>query len=95
MSDIVNDMKAYTLLNDGVIHIILGSNKKGLEKSKEILNRIFRRDLYRFVGEKRFPGGTFGEKVRVNTSNLYLINFLHVLWIIFRISGSLGGWVID
>ncbi|XP_060604041.1 deoxynucleoside triphosphate triphosphohydrolase SAMHD1-like isoform X1 [Ruditapes philippinarum] len=62
MSDIVNDMKAYTLLNDGVIHIILGSNKKGLEKSKEILNRIFRRDLYRFVGEKRFPGGTFGEK---------------------------------
>jgi hypothetical protein len=66
MSDTVKDMKAFTLLNDGVIHKIIESDREELKKSKEILNRILRRDLYRCVGEKRFAGGTFGKAVSLN-----------------------------
>jgi hypothetical protein len=63
MSDTIRDMKAYTLLTDDVIHRILESNDDGLRKSKGILQKILKRDLYSFVGEKIFPGGTFVRKV--------------------------------
>ncbi|XP_060584901.1 deoxynucleoside triphosphate triphosphohydrolase SAMHD1-like [Ruditapes philippinarum] len=63
MSDTIHDMKAYTLLTDDVIHRILESNDDGLRKSKGILQKILKRDLYSFVGEKIFPGGTFVRKV--------------------------------
>ncbi|XP_060576333.1 deoxynucleoside triphosphate triphosphohydrolase SAMHD1-like [Ruditapes philippinarum] len=65
MSETINDMKAYTLLSDDVIHRIIGSNDKKLQESKTILENILKRDLYSFVGEKRFPGGTFVEKTQI------------------------------
>ncbi|XP_053387690.1 deoxynucleoside triphosphate triphosphohydrolase SAMHD1-like isoform X11 [Mercenaria mercenaria] len=59
MSEAIDDMMAYSLLNDCVIYTILGSTDSRLEKSKEILLRVLRRDLYKFVGEERFAHNTF------------------------------------
>ena len=67
MSHTIDDMKAYTLLNDHVIQRILENNstRENVQKSKAILNRILKRDLYKYLGEKRFPGKTFKDKVRI------------------------------
>ncbi|XP_053386805.1 deoxynucleoside triphosphate triphosphohydrolase SAMHD1-like [Mercenaria mercenaria] len=62
MSEAIDDMKAYSLLNDGVIYKILESTDPGLEKSKQILLRVLRRDLYKFVGEERFAHKTFKDE---------------------------------
>ncbi|XP_053387221.1 deoxynucleoside triphosphate triphosphohydrolase SAMHD1-like [Mercenaria mercenaria] len=61
MSEAIDDMEAYSLLNDGVIYSILGSGSSdsNMIKSKNILLRVLRRDLYKLVGEKRFAHNTF------------------------------------
>lgn len=48
-------MEAYEKLNDSIIDIILLSEKEGLEKSKEILERVQKRELYTCVGEINDP----------------------------------------
>lgn len=48
-------MEAYEKLNDSIIDKILLSKKKGLEKSKEILERVQKRELYTCVGEINYP----------------------------------------
>ncbi|XP_071173860.1 deoxynucleoside triphosphate triphosphohydrolase SAMHD1-like isoform X2 [Mytilus edulis] len=51
LSDCIDDPVAYTNLNDSIFHVILMSTDKELAKSREILQRIERRQLYKCVGE--------------------------------------------
>jgi hypothetical protein len=44
-------MSAYQKLTDGVLDCIRMSNEKGLETSKNLLNRIHNRDIYKCVYE--------------------------------------------
>ncbi|XP_053386814.1 deoxynucleoside triphosphate triphosphohydrolase SAMHD1-like isoform X2 [Mercenaria mercenaria] len=62
MSEAIDDMEAYSLLNDSVIYKILESTDPRLEKSKQILLRVLRRDLYKFVGEERFAHKMFKDE---------------------------------
>ncbi|XP_059152302.1 deoxynucleoside triphosphate triphosphohydrolase SAMHD1-like [Physella acuta] len=59
ISECIEDMKAYIELNDNILFKILHHNvleehpqkRDDLEKAKEIINRMFRRDLYTCVWE--------------------------------------------
>lgn len=44
-------MEAYEKLTDSIFEKILQSKKPGLEKSKDILRKVQKRKLYKFVGE--------------------------------------------
>jgi hypothetical protein len=51
MSEAWEYMSAYQKLTDGVLDCITMSNEKGLETSKNLLNRIHNRDIYKCVYE--------------------------------------------
>ena len=51
ISDCINDMEMYTRLHDGIMYQILNSKHKELEKSRSIIQRMLRRDLYQMVVE--------------------------------------------
>lgn len=51
MSDAVDDMVAYTKLNDNVYHQILHSTSDNLKPAREILKKIERRQLPKFLGQ--------------------------------------------
>ena len=51
MSEAWEYMSAYQKLTDGVLDCIRTSNEKGLETSKNLLNRIHNRDIYKCVYE--------------------------------------------
>lgn len=51
LSETINDMEAYEKLTDSIFEKILQSKKPGLEKSKDILRKVQKRKLYKFVGE--------------------------------------------
>nr|XP_015220390.1 PREDICTED: deoxynucleoside triphosphate triphosphohydrolase SAMHD1-like [Lepisosteus oculatus] len=53
LSTAVDDMEAYTQLTDNVFHEILNSTSEELKEAREILQRVMRRKLYKFVGETR------------------------------------------
>ncbi|XP_042884243.1 deoxynucleoside triphosphate triphosphohydrolase SAMHD1-like isoform X2 [Penaeus japonicus] len=59
LSEVHRDMTAYTFLTDDVIHRILrkptGSGR--LEEAKMILNNIFKRNLYAYIGELQVDAG--------------------------------------
>lgn len=44
-------MEAYEKMTDSIIEKILQSNDSNLKESKEILRRVQKRKLYKFVGE--------------------------------------------
>eukprot|EP00794_Sanderia_malayensis_P018822 gene18822-20718_t len=51
ISESINDMAAYTNLNDSIFHTISSSDNPRLSKAKSILHRIKKRDLYMFIGQ--------------------------------------------
>nr|XP_039264168.1 deoxynucleoside triphosphate triphosphohydrolase SAMHD1-like [Styela clava] len=51
ISQCVDDPVAYTKLDDGIFQQILHSDGEPLKKAREILERIFRRDIYRCIGD--------------------------------------------
>lgn len=56
LSESKDDMRAYLWVTDDVLNQIrfLNSDKnEELKKAQQIINRIFQRDLYKLVGEKR------------------------------------------
>ncbi|OWK53633.1 Deoxynucleoside triphosphate triphosphohydrolase SAMHD1 [Lonchura striata] len=53
ISTAMEDMEAYTKLTDSVYLEILHSSHPELEEAREILRKIERRELYRFLGETR------------------------------------------
>ena len=54
MSDAVEDMEALSNLKDSIIDHIMISDDPRLEDSKNLINRIRRRDLYKCVGKVTF-----------------------------------------
>lgn len=55
MSDAIDDMVAYAKLSDWVIMAIQNSAEPGLAPARELLQRVRRRDMYKFVGETVLP----------------------------------------
>ncbi|KAF4788676.1 Deoxynucleoside triphosphate triphosphohydrolase SAMHD1 [Turdus rufiventris] len=53
ISTAMEDMEAYTKLTDSVYLEILHSSCQDLEEAREILRRVERRELYKFLGETR------------------------------------------
>lgn len=51
LSDCIDDPEAYTRLNDSILNILLMSTENDLKETRNILQRIERRDLYKCVGE--------------------------------------------
>jgi len=51
ISECINDMSAYTLLTDEILLLIEMSRDQNLKQSQELLQRIYTRDLYKFVGQ--------------------------------------------
>ncbi|XP_047132790.1 deoxynucleoside triphosphate triphosphohydrolase SAMHD1 isoform X1 [Hydra vulgaris] len=49
--DSIYDMKAFTFLNDEVLTLIQVSTNENLKPSQNILRRIQRRDLYKYIGK--------------------------------------------
>ncbi|VDI45704.1 Hypothetical predicted protein, partial [Mytilus galloprovincialis] len=66
LSECIDDPEAYTNLTDSIIHVILMSSDKNLEKSRNILQRIMHRQLYACVGETTpIEGDTFEESSQI------------------------------
>ena len=55
MSDAIDDMVAYAKLSDWVIMAIQNSAEPGLAPARELLQRVRRRDMFKFVGETVLP----------------------------------------
>ncbi|KAM4762883.1 deoxynucleoside triphosphate triphosphohydrolase SAMHD1 isoform 2-T3 [Cyanocitta cristata] len=53
ISTAMEDMEAYTKLTDCIYQEILHSSHPELEEAREILRKVERRELYRFLGETR------------------------------------------
>jgi len=51
LSDTINDMVAYTKVNDSLFLRILHSSEPELEKARKILEKIENRRLYPFIGQ--------------------------------------------
>uniref|UniRef100_A0A667ZLF0 HD domain-containing protein n=1 Tax=Myripristis murdjan TaxID=586833 RepID=A0A667ZLF0_9TELE len=51
LSETIHDMSAYTKLTDSVFDQILSSSDDNLKGAKEILNKIVRRQIYRYLGK--------------------------------------------
>ncbi|XP_063951253.1 deoxynucleoside triphosphate triphosphohydrolase SAMHD1-like isoform X1 [Lytechinus pictus] len=58
MSESIDDMHAYTHLTDSVLEHILFSQNKGLKDSKDIIQKILTRQLYKCVGQSQPPART-------------------------------------
>ena len=56
LSETIDDMEAYSRVNDHVYHRILYSTEPQLEKARQILNKVERRELYKCVGESPSKG---------------------------------------
>ncbi|XP_039264168.2 uncharacterized protein LOC120339982 [Styela clava] len=57
ISQCVEDPVAYTKLDDGIFQQILHSDGEHLKKAREILERIFRRDIYKCIGDEQLKEG--------------------------------------
>ncbi|XP_063956630.1 deoxynucleoside triphosphate triphosphohydrolase SAMHD1-like [Lytechinus pictus] len=55
MSKSLDDMHAYTHLTDSVLEHILTSQNKYLKESKDIIQKVLTRQLYKCVGEVQPP----------------------------------------
>ncbi|KAI0982752.1 hypothetical protein GJ496_006987 [Pomphorhynchus laevis] len=50
ISECVNDMNAFELLDDRILYLIQTSTDPSLEQSRQLLRRIDQRDFYKFIG---------------------------------------------
>ena len=53
MSDCTGDMVAYTRLTDHIFYHILYSTDENLQPAREILEKLQRRELYKYIGESK------------------------------------------
>jgi len=58
MSETIDDMSAYTQLEDSIFLRILHSSEPQLEPAREILRNIECRRLYKFIGQTKRKQGT-------------------------------------
>jgi deoxynucleoside triphosphate triphosphohydrolase SAMHD1 len=75
MSETIDDMIAYTQLDDNVYLRILHSTKPELEDAKKILQNVQRRQLYRIIGQTKCRKHTEDGKVILKKVIEYLINY--------------------
>ena len=72
MSECIDDMVAYTKLNDTIYHRILYSEKPELADAREILQNIERRQLYKYIGQtKPINPDSSSDSVNEVTVNLF------------------------
>lgn len=50
MSEAYQHMSAYAKLTDSIVDVILMSTKEELTEAKSLINRIYRRQIYKSVG---------------------------------------------
>jgi deoxynucleoside triphosphate triphosphohydrolase SAMHD1 len=62
ISESIFDPARYSLLTDCIVKEIERSSDKELKKSRDILHRIRKRDLYKFVDEFNLPGELLNQK---------------------------------
>ncbi|XP_068118219.1 deoxynucleoside triphosphate triphosphohydrolase SAMHD1-like [Hyperolius riggenbachi] len=62
MSESVDNMEAYTKLTDNIFHQILYSSGPYLKEAREILEKVQRRNLYKYIGQIQ---DTFDDKVKL------------------------------
>ena len=55
--EIIRNPEEYTKLNDNIIHEIALSKDPSLKKARGLVNRIKRREIYKFVAEATIPEG--------------------------------------
>ena len=57
MSEAIDDMEAYMKMNDySIFFQILHSTEPELERSRQLLRKIQKRDLYKFIGQTQLKG---------------------------------------
>lgn len=66
LSKSTENMDAYQWVTDDVLQQIRRIDSTGVKASRDIINRIYRRDLYKLIGEKRVKWVKESEKVLVN-----------------------------
>ena len=66
MSEAVDDMVAYTKLTDNVFLEIMHSEDPNLAASRQILENIHKRQLYKCVGQTQPPENTIIKRVGQN-----------------------------
>lgn len=54
MSDAIDDMRAYSQLTDDILLRFLWSVDPNLNGTKKIVEKIFNRDIYKFVWENEW-----------------------------------------
>ncbi|KAJ8303325.1 hypothetical protein KUTeg_019721 [Tegillarca granosa] len=74
MSETIDDMEAYTKLNDNIIHQILMSTDTNLKESQQILWNVLRRRLYKCVGQARSVEGKTIQKTEVQHLNKEILD---------------------
>ena len=70
MSEVIEDMVAYAKLTDGIFERILYSTEPELEESRQILQKILRRELYKCVGQTKVKEGKNITKVNRSISSI-------------------------
>ena len=73
LSETVNDMVAYTKVNDSLFLRIVHSTEPELEEARRILEKVERRRVYRFIGQTNPKPGR--EDVMVTTVYYFSLQF--------------------
>ena len=55
ISETIDDMEAYSRLNDSIFHVILNSTDSRLDEARQILEQIEVRQLYKCLGQTKPP----------------------------------------
>eukprot|EP01147_Barroeca_monosierra_P002686 gene2686-5576_t len=76
ISDAIHDMEAYTHLTDDVLVLIEFSKDPALSKAQSLLNRIYTRQLYKFVEQTQPKEGTIFCKEDERACERGIIHFI-------------------
>ena len=69
MSDTIDDMKAFIQVNDSIFNIIRYSDDTNLTEARAILERIEKRQLYKYIGEFVTPDDVTEDREDYNSEN--------------------------
>ena len=65
MSEVIDDMFAFTRMTDDIFHQILNSSTPELKESRDILHKILTRKLYKCVGQTQTKGENLFSEVNL------------------------------
>ena len=81
LSETIDDMVAYTRVNDSVLLNILNSIEPQLDRARQILENIERRRLYRFIGQTNPKSG----REDVMVLPVVFLHCIHGCWLPFML----------